>query len=456
MRLLCFTWNVGNAEPDEQELRHWLPREGGDFDLVVVGTQENRYKPGSKRAPANEEEEDDEDSEKEEDGGDEPGVFAGRKKSAPSPGASDSKIWGLETMVLRRLGNGWGVCKLITMWQMRLAVFAREPHLVGETALIRGVQASRSATGIGHVGGNKGGLVVALTYGQVTLCFVSAHLAAHSHRLAARHSNCQEILNETRAHIGNSALDVAHEFDHVIWMGDLNYRLQPDIHTGSRDGAGSSFGPGSFRADGGEAASAAPAAADGAGGASHRRDSTKAKERKKLELAAHHATVTALAEASEWGALMEIDQLTVCRERGEVFAGFVEGPIHWRPTFKVRRVGGLQYKDQRVPSYCDRVLWKSMPPLAHHLEQTEYRAVPEVSTSDHKPVLSAFTIRPPSTPMQLTPASDPNHGCARETESAPPRPPPRPPPSPPWRAPAVPPEMLSFAAPGAGRGRWGR
>lgn len=36
--ILCTTWNVGNAEPKEEELQGWLPSEPS-FDLVVVGTQ---------------------------------------------------------------------------------------------------------------------------------------------------------------------------------------------------------------------------------------------------------------------------------------------------------------------------------------------------------------------------------------------------------------------------------
>ena len=35
----------------------------------------------------------------------------------------------------------------------------------------------------------------------------------------------QEILNETMKAIGTPRLDVAHEFDHLFWMGDLNYRV---------------------------------------------------------------------------------------------------------------------------------------------------------------------------------------------------------------------------------------
>ena len=51
IRLLTFTWNVGNAKPDPAELHHWLPDRGGDFELIVVGTQESHL-PSSPSAPA--------------------------------------------------------------------------------------------------------------------------------------------------------------------------------------------------------------------------------------------------------------------------------------------------------------------------------------------------------------------------------------------------------------------
>jgi hypothetical protein len=44
IKILVFQWNVGNERPHESELTSWLPEHGGDFDLVVVGTQENKFK----------------------------------------------------------------------------------------------------------------------------------------------------------------------------------------------------------------------------------------------------------------------------------------------------------------------------------------------------------------------------------------------------------------------------
>ena len=43
IRVLTFTWNVGNKMPKKEELHLWCPKDGGNFDLVVVGTQENSF-----------------------------------------------------------------------------------------------------------------------------------------------------------------------------------------------------------------------------------------------------------------------------------------------------------------------------------------------------------------------------------------------------------------------------
>ena len=41
IKLAIFSWNVGNASPHEHELSSWLDEGGGDWDMLVVGTQEN-------------------------------------------------------------------------------------------------------------------------------------------------------------------------------------------------------------------------------------------------------------------------------------------------------------------------------------------------------------------------------------------------------------------------------
>ena len=98
-------------------------------------------------------------------------------------------------------------------------------------------------------------------------------------------------------------------------------------------------------------------------------------------------------DASDWRALLALDQLRAVRAMGVAFHGFQEGDPAFPPTFKVERIPGFSYQAQRVPAYTDRVLWKSMPSLAASVTQTALRAVGGVGTSDHKPVVAEFELR---------------------------------------------------------------
>ena len=55
-------------------------------------------------------------------------------------------------------------------------------------------------------------------------------------------------------------------------------------------------------------------------------------------------------------------------------------------------------KKERVPSYCDRILHRSMPHLEGRLVRTACFPVRAVTTSDHKPLAATFELRPPRLP----------------------------------------------------------
>ena len=358
IQIKCFTWNVGNAEPSAAELQHWLPDADVDkYDLIVVGTQENAFKVGKGKTKKIKRDDPSVASP--------PGELESQETMAEMSKINDkaaeedrekaAKVW--DGMLAKRLGNGYVSVKEISLWEMRMSVFAKKVHMAGTSKCISSVGFAKSATGgPGGLMGNKGGLFVKLTFRGTTFAFISCHLAAHSHKLAARNENCQEVLRET-AKLGSPFLDAVSQFDHVFWMGDLNYRVDLNMNLSE------------------------PAYAD-----EHKADAAG--------LAAHHAAVTELIAKEAWPELLRCDQLNQCKANGDAFVGFEEGAATFMPTFKVQRVPGTYYKDQRIPSYCDRVLWKSMPPLRGHVTQTSLINVPAVSTSDHKPVLATFAVQP--------------------------------------------------------------
>ena len=393
IKVLCFTWNVGNKMPDQSQLSQWLPEEGlAKWDIIAVGTQEcafnakekkkDKSKKGKKTLKAGDFAEtsvddaamrpsvamdaaDDDEAEDEDLSG------KGAKRNSIE---KDAAVW--DRMVAKRLGKGYTVVKHVALWQMRLTVYAKAQYYRGVHAKIHHVQSAKSATGVGGVLGNKGGLVVRLDFGQTSLGFCSCHLAAHAHKLSSRNQNCMEILRETEHEVGVPRLDFAHQFDHVFWMGDLNYRTDLNLAAAQEHiKLGVAVPPPGPYGDG----------KPGGG------DDDKQ----------HQAATHRMIEATDWPSLYKADQLHISQENGDGFVGFSEGDLNFPPTFKVLRKDGLEYKTQRTPSYCDRVLWKSMPPLKTLLELTNYTALPSVTTSDHKPVLAEFLIQPSESIFQL-------------------------------------------------------
>lgn len=73
------------------------------------------------------------------------------------------------------------------------------------------------------------------------------------------------------------------------------------------------------------------------------------------------------------------------------FQNFQEGKINFNPTYKfdVRTSKYDSSKKNRVPAYCDRILWKRHQKLT----QTYYDSVCEVNFTDHKPVVAHFELQ---------------------------------------------------------------
>jgi hypothetical protein len=243
LRLFIGTWNVGNAQPPD-DFTGFLKT---DYDIVVIGAQECKYKPGVLEPPVDSDDDtddergdddsdnDDVDSdsdderasvklssvlrkpaakqsvmskkveEGDEDGGDDEdgdgdddtvgelapvkrskreseiksGGGGGDKASRPSvnPMAKVSKKCDTHwTDVLSNfLGDEYELVGAKNLWQLRLRVFVNKRIMHRVSGIDTGVE----ATGIGHVLGNKGGVVVAMQVDALWLCFVNSHLAAH-------------------------------------------------------------------------------------------------------------------------------------------------------------------------------------------------------------------------------------------------------------------------------------
>lgn len=117
----------------------------------------------------------------------------------------------------------------------------------------------------------------------------------------------------------------------------------------------------------------------------------------------HWSAVCNLVDREDWAALLAADQLRKSIAAGAAFSEFCEGDPTFAPTFKVERAEGTKYKEQRIPSYTDRILWRSMPHLQGAIRQISLASAPSVSTSDHKPVISTFELSLSNPPALLPP-----------------------------------------------------
>lgn len=87
------------------------------------------------------------------------------------------------------------------------------------------------ATGIANVAGNKGACGVSMTLlDNTTIAFVGSHLAARASRVHERNNDVREIYRSMHLR-GDRTLSLPQQFDHLFWLGDLNYRIDRYVCT---------------------------------------------------------------------------------------------------------------------------------------------------------------------------------------------------------------------------------
>eukprot|EP01129_Flabellula_baltica_P009146 TRINITY_DN3689_c0_g1_i1.p1 TRINITY_DN3689_c0_g1~~TRINITY_DN3689_c0_g1_i1.p1 ORF type:complete len:607 (-),score=121.31 TRINITY_DN3689_c0_g1_i1:64-1884(-) len=240
-----------------------------------------------------------------------------------------SEDWSIA--LARHMGPGYICLSSVSMWQIRMQVFVR----VELFDKISAVDRSEEPTGIGNIMGNKGGVCVSFKFNETTFCFVNSHLAAHQEKVKARNEDVKEIIDSIT--LTDHVTDISTQYHHVFWCGDLNYRIK--------------------------------------------------KTREEVIECVSKGIITAL---------LPFDQLNIERENNRVFCNFQEGPIKFIPTYKFDNHQPHDYYSEernRVPAWCDRILWSSWDSLVEDVTQTEYNATYDIITSDHVPVYATFQVR---------------------------------------------------------------
>uniref|UniRef100_A0A3Q3IRW5 phosphatidylinositol-3,4,5-trisphosphate 5-phosphatase n=1 Tax=Monopterus albus TaxID=43700 RepID=A0A3Q3IRW5_MONAL len=224
-----------------------------------------------------------------------------------------------------------------TLWNIKIAVLVKAEH----ENRISHVGMSSVKTGIANTLGNKGAVGVSFMFNGTSFGFVNCHLTSGNEKIARRNQNYLDILRLLS--LGDkqlSSFDISLRFTHLFWLGDLNYRLDMDIQE-----------------------------------------------------------ILNYINRKEFEPLLKVDQLNLEREKNKVFLRFAEEEISFPPTYRYERGSRDTYIWQKqkatgmrtnVPSWCDRILWKSYPET--HTVCNSYGCTDDIVTSDHSPVFATFEV----------------------------------------------------------------
>uniref|UniRef100_A0A803TE11 phosphatidylinositol-3,4,5-trisphosphate 5-phosphatase n=1 Tax=Anolis carolinensis TaxID=28377 RepID=A0A803TE11_ANOCA len=224
-----------------------------------------------------------------------------------------------------------------SLWNIKIAVLVKPEH----ENRISHVSTSSVKTGIANTLGNKGAVGVSFMFNGTSFGFVNCHLTSGNEKTARRNQNYLDILRLLS--LGDkqlSSFDISLRFTHLFWFGDLNYRLDMDIQE-----------------------------------------------------------ILNYINRKEFEPLLKVDQLNLEKEKHKIFLRFNEEEITFPPTYRYERGSRDTYVWHKqkptgvrtnVPSWCDRILWKSYPET--HINSNSYGCTDDIVSSDHSPVFAAFEV----------------------------------------------------------------
>ncbi|KAK7269050.1 hypothetical protein RIF29_21765 [Crotalaria pallida] len=341
VKILTGTWNVGQGKASQDSLMSWLGSVASDVGLVVVGLQEVEMGAGFL-------------------------AMSAAKETVGLEGSSAGQWW-LDMIdktldegsTFERIGSRQLAGLVIAAWVKTSIRF----H-VGD------VDVAAVPCGFGRAIGNKGAVALRIRVYDRIMCFVNCHFAAHLDAVSRRNADFDHVYrtmsfsrptnlsNAGAASTSSSvptfrvtnsaeALPELSEAEMVVFLGDLNYRLDGISYDEARDFVSQ--------------------------------------------------------RCFDW--LRERDQLRAEMEAGNVFQGMREAIITFPPTYKFERhqVGLSGYdsgEKKRIPAWCDRILYRDCRsslvadcslecPVVSSVLQ--YEACMDVTDSDHKPVRCIFS-----------------------------------------------------------------
>uniref|UniRef100_A0A674I2H5 phosphatidylinositol-3,4,5-trisphosphate 5-phosphatase n=1 Tax=Terrapene triunguis TaxID=2587831 RepID=A0A674I2H5_9SAUR len=227
-----------------------------------------------------------------------------------------------------------------TLWNIRIVVLAKPEH----ENRISHICTDNVKTGIANTLGNKGAVGVSFMFNGTSLGFVNSHLTSGSEKKHRRNQNYMNILRFlTLGDKKLSPFNITHRFTHLFWLGDLNYRVEQPTSEAEN--------------------------------------------------------IIQRIKQQQYPELLGFDQLLMEKKDQKVFLQFEEEEITFAPTYRFERNTREKYAYTKqkatgmkfnLPSWCDRVLWKSYPMV--HVVCQSYGCTSDIMTSDHSPVFATFEV----------------------------------------------------------------
>ncbi|CAD5124368.1 DgyrCDS12660 [Dimorphilus gyrociliatus] len=201
-----------------------------------------------------------------------------------------------------------------------------------------------------QAGKTKGALGLAFMIFGSSFLIINCHLSPHEENWSSRLNEIKTISTQlalpkqlpiSKFPLNQQEKDKTDIFDYVIWMGDLNVRLDSQCTLAKK--------------------------------------LCQSKDPTRVDF--------------DYEDIKEYDELFKYKNEEKIFVGYHEGQIHFLPSYKFN-TKGEGYAETRTPSYTDRILYKTKRKGA--MDCLMYDSIYEVNASDHKPVLAVVyaTIRP--------------------------------------------------------------
>lgn len=286
--LCCITWNMHGLFPTQKDVNILLEPHKG-YDIIAIGTEECLRS-----------------------------IFLNLFYE-------NKGQW--EIMLKRCLGKEYEIVSSQTLSSIHLIVFIKKEYY----SVISKTGTNCVKAGISNILGNKGGVGIWFSLYNMNILIINAHLASGKKQTERRNSDFSHIMSNM-----TDKIDIT---NFVIFMGDLNYRINKEVN--------------------------------------------EIKDK--------------ITNHQDYLQFLEFDQLHIEKSQGRLKAvGFQEGIITFTPTYKYID-GSSEYKidSDHVPSWTDRIIYLKQLFVSNAIFDVnlfEYNSQTNVQMSDHKPVYAYYKI----------------------------------------------------------------